>query len=243
MVGRECVGPEGTHAVCLKATSQQIEMDLDMSAFNDRKGFNNVVINKVTSYNFINSTIEICCAALWIRESYYWRSQNSSDSEVHILFSLWIWWDHFFLWSIHWIVTWSHNDTVAPRRQGEKISLSSKCGELDREMISGLGVSKSVLNNVIFCHQEESNWPLSEGKALKKKFDSIFAATKYWKSTLAASLDVLWSFRFNWKVLGLFSMFLFHGPLLYRYSSTEDIVKGITSSGRLPSPALDQQSF
>ena len=38
MVGRECVGPEGTHAVCLKATSQQIEMDLDMSAFNDRKG-------------------------------------------------------------------------------------------------------------------------------------------------------------------------------------------------------------
>ena len=46
-------------------------------------------------------------------------------------------------------------------------------------MISGLGVSKSVLNNVIFCHQEESNWPLSEGKALKEKFDSIFAATKY----------------------------------------------------------------
>lgn len=58
------------------------------------------------------------------------------------------------------------------------MSLSSKCAEIDREMISALGVSKPVLNNVIFCHQEDSNWPLSEGKALKEKFDSIFAATK-----------------------------------------------------------------
>uniref|UniRef100_A0A671V445 RAD50 double strand break repair protein n=1 Tax=Sparus aurata TaxID=8175 RepID=A0A671V445_SPAAU len=65
---------------------------------------------------------------------------------------------------------------------GKKMSLSSKCGEIDREMISALGVSKPVLNNVIFCHQEDSNWPLSEGKALKEKFDSIFAATKYIKA-------------------------------------------------------------
>ncbi|XP_050167908.1 DNA repair protein RAD50 [Myiozetetes cayanensis] len=66
---------------------------------------------------------------------------------------------------------------------GEKIcSLSSKCAEIDREMISALGVSKSVLNNVIFCHQEESNWPLSEGKALKQKFDEIFSATRYIKA-------------------------------------------------------------
>ncbi|MED6261574.1 DNA repair protein rad50, partial [Ataeniobius toweri] len=67
-------------------------------------------------------------------------------------------------------------------KDGERVSLSSKCGELDREMISALGVSKPVLNHVIFCHQEESNWPLSEGKALKDKFDSIFAATKYIKA-------------------------------------------------------------
>lgn len=26
------------------------------------------------------------------------------------------------------------------------------------QMISFLGVSKAVLDNVIFCHQEESNW-------------------------------------------------------------------------------------
>ncbi|XP_076025072.1 DNA repair protein RAD50 [Genypterus blacodes] len=67
-------------------------------------------------------------------------------------------------------------------KNGEKVSMSSKCGELDREMISALGVSKPVLTHVIFCHQEESNWPLSEGKALKEKFDSIFAATKYIKA-------------------------------------------------------------
>ena len=30
-------------------------------------------------------------------------------------------------------------------------------------------------------HQEESNWPLAEGQTLKKKFDDIFAATKYTK--------------------------------------------------------------
>lgn len=46
-------------------------------------------------------------------------------------------------------------------------------------MISCLGVSKAVLNNVIFCHQEDSNWPLSEGKALKQKFDEIFSATRF----------------------------------------------------------------
>ncbi|CAG5126195.1 unnamed protein product, partial [Candidula unifasciata] len=48
-------------------------------------------------------------------------------------------------------------------------------------MIGALGVSKPVLENVIFCHQEDSCWPLSEGKALKDKFDAIFASTRYTK--------------------------------------------------------------
>uniref|UniRef100_A0ACB8EJC5 DNA repair protein rad50 n=2 Tax=Sphaerodactylus townsendi TaxID=933632 RepID=A0ACB8EJC5_9SAUR len=71
---------------------------------------------------------------------------------------------------------------ITRTKHGEKISLSSKCAEIDREMISALGVSKSVINNVIFCHQEDSNWPLSEGKALKQKFDEIFSATRYIKA-------------------------------------------------------------
>ncbi len=42
-----------------------------------------------------------------------------------------------------------------------------------------LGVSKSVLENVIFCHQEDSFWPLSEPGPLKKKFDDIFENARY----------------------------------------------------------------
>lgn len=45
-----------------------------------------------------------------------------------------------------------------------------------------MGVSKAILDNVIFCHQEEANWPLAEPSVLKKKFDDIFAATKYTKA-------------------------------------------------------------
>eukprot|EP00731_Ephydatia_muelleri_P020288 Em0013g15a len=66
--------------------------------------------------------------------------------------------------------------------RGEKVKMTSKCGEVDREMIHHLGVSKAVLNNVIFCHQEDSYWPLSEGKQLKTKFDEIFASTRYSKA-------------------------------------------------------------
>lgn len=62
---------------------------------------------------------------------------------------------------------------------------------------------RAILDNVIFCHQEESNWlventiklqcfeskfdvyqfrPLSEPSILKKKFDDIFSSTKYTKA-------------------------------------------------------------
>ncbi|RUS15865.1 hypothetical protein BC937DRAFT_91877 [Endogone sp. FLAS-F59071] len=51
--------------------------------------------------------------------------------------------------------------------------------ELDNDIPLHLGVSKAILDNVIFCHQEDANWPLSESSLLKKKFDEIFASTKY----------------------------------------------------------------
>ena len=44
------------------------------------------------------------------------------------------------------------------------------------------GCVQAILENVIFVHQEESNWPLSDGATLKKHFDDIFAATKYTKA-------------------------------------------------------------
>ena len=51
-------------------------------------------------------------------------------------------------------------------------------------MVTSEGALQAVLESVIFVHQEESNWPLSEATVLKKKFDDIFAATKYTKVKL-----------------------------------------------------------
>jgi len=45
-----------------------------------------------------------------------------------------------------------------------------------------MGVSTAVLEYVIFCHQEESNWPLGEPKELKTRFDDIFAVSRYTKA-------------------------------------------------------------
>uniref|UniRef100_H2ZIL2 DNA repair protein RAD50 n=1 Tax=Ciona savignyi TaxID=51511 RepID=H2ZIL2_CIOSA len=71
---------------------------------------------------------------------------------------------------------------IKRRNDEEPVHLTSKCADLNQQMVEELGVSKAVLDNVIFCHQEDSNWPLSEGKSVKQKFDDIFAATRYIKA-------------------------------------------------------------
>ena len=65
---------------------------------------------------------------------------------------------------------------------GERTGLSTKVGELDELVPNYLGVSPAILDAVIFCHQDESLWPMSEPSALKKKFDEIFEAMKYTKA-------------------------------------------------------------
>ncbi|KAJ4349088.1 DNA repair protein rad50 [Ascochyta clinopodiicola] len=67
-------------------------------------------------------------------------------------------------------------------KDGEKHSISTRVAELDQIIPQYLGVSKAILDNVIFCHQEESLWPLSDASTLKKKFDEIFEAMKYTKA-------------------------------------------------------------
>ncbi|EEP75753.1 conserved hypothetical protein [Uncinocarpus reesii 1704] len=67
-------------------------------------------------------------------------------------------------------------------KEGERTAISSRVAELDQIMPQYLGVSKAILDNVIFCHQDESLWPLSEPSVLKKKFDEIFEAQKYTKA-------------------------------------------------------------
>ncbi|KAG9004630.1 DNA repair protein rad50 [Tulasnella sp. JGI-2019a] len=73
-------------------------------------------------------------------------------------------------------------DADNPNGGNKRSTISTKCAEIDTEIPHLLGVSKSVLENVIFCHQEDSYWPLSEPSVLKKKFDDIFEATKYTKA-------------------------------------------------------------
>ncbi|KAK8394416.1 hypothetical protein O3P69_006540 [Scylla paramamosain] len=73
--------------------------------------------------------------------------------------------------------------TIAMRDDsGHVTTIDGKCNDVLASMATYLGVSKAILNNVIFCHQEESNWPLDEGKKVKEKFDAIFSATLYIKT-------------------------------------------------------------
>uniref|UniRef100_A0A0A9VPL5 DNA repair protein RAD50 n=1 Tax=Lygus hesperus TaxID=30085 RepID=A0A0A9VPL5_LYGHE len=58
-------------------------------------------------------------------------------------------------------------------------SITGRCTDADTEMCLALGVSKSVLSNVLLCHQEDSNWPLDEDSKVKAKFDEIFGSDKY----------------------------------------------------------------
>lgn len=67
-------------------------------------------------------------------------------------------------------------------KEGERTAISSRVAELDQIMPQYLGVSKAILDSVIFCHQDESLWPMSEPSALKKRFDEIFEAMKYTKA-------------------------------------------------------------
>jgi DNA repair protein RAD50 len=64
---------------------------------------------------------------------------------------------------------------------------------MDREIPALMGVSKAVLENVIFVHQDESNWPLQDPSTLKKKFDDIFSATRYLRKLLLPLFQIVLS--------------------------------------------------
>ncbi|KAI9691383.1 MAG: DNA repair protein rad50 [Bogoriella megaspora] len=72
--------------------------------------------------------------------------------------------------------------TLKSSRNGEQNIISSRVSELDEIIPQYLGVSTAVLENVIFCHQEDSLWPMSQPGELKKRFDEIFEAQKYAKA-------------------------------------------------------------
>lgn len=71
------------------------------------------------------------------------------------------------------------DSTLTIKKDGEERHISGKCADIDEQCREILGVSAPIINNVIFCHQENSSWPLEDGKKLKEKFDEIFDSTMY----------------------------------------------------------------
>ena len=65
---------------------------------------------------------------------------------------------------------------------GSVVSQSYRCSDIDKLVPDLLGISKPILDNVIFLHQDDTNWPLSDAKTLKKRFDEIFSSTRYTKA-------------------------------------------------------------
>lgn len=74
------------------------------------------------------------------------------------------------------------DSTIHIEMNGKTASVSKRCIDTNVEMAHAMGVSKAIINNVLFCHQEDSSWPLDEGKKLKEKFDEIFGTTEYNKT-------------------------------------------------------------
>ena len=67
-------------------------------------------------------------------------------------------------------------------RDGDNNRGNRKCNDMDSAIPSLMGVSRPILEHVIFCHQEDSNWPLGERILLKKRFDEIFGSSRYTKA-------------------------------------------------------------
>lgn len=64
----------------------------------------------------------------------------------------------------------------------ELVTINSTCDNIDKQVPFLLHASKAILENVIFCHQEDTLWPFSDSNNLKKVFDEIFDTSKYTKS-------------------------------------------------------------
>jgi len=75
------------------------------------------------------------------------------------------------------VIPLGYSDLINHKQLGEIASITHTCAEMERQVPELMGVSQAVLENVIFCHQEESLWPFAETATLKKIFDELFDTT------------------------------------------------------------------
>ncbi|SBT39734.1 DNA repair protein RAD50, putative (RAD50) [Plasmodium ovale wallikeri] len=66
------------------------------------------------------------------------------------------------------------NNIIIKKEKGEDVIITNKCVDINSHIPKLMGVSKALLENVIFCHHEDSLWPFSESIKIKKKFDELF---------------------------------------------------------------------
>ena len=66
--------------------------------------------------------------------------------------------------------------------EGENSTANRRCADMDNAIPALMGVPRAIIEHVIFCHQEDSNWPLGERLLLKKRFDEIFGSSRYTKA-------------------------------------------------------------
>lgn len=73
----------------------------------------------------------------------------------------------------------SEDSTLLMNVDGKEVSLSKRKDEATEHMCRVMGVSKAIINYVLFCHQEESDWPLWTDQDVMNRFDKIFGTTEY----------------------------------------------------------------
>lgn len=69
--------------------------------------------------------------------------------------------------------------TITLNENGHEVMVSKRNNDATEDMCTAMGVSKAIINHVLFCHQEEANWPLGTDMELMTKFDQIFGTTEY----------------------------------------------------------------
>lgn len=65
---------------------------------------------------------------------------------------------------------------------GEESTVSMKCAEMDLTVPSLMGLSRALIDSVIFCHQDENNWALDDLSAVKARFDDLLETSRYTKA-------------------------------------------------------------
>lgn len=73
----------------------------------------------------------------------------------------------------------SEDCTLHMQTADNEITLSKRKDEATDIMCGVMGVSKAIINYVLFCHQEESDWPLGTDQEVMSRFDKIFGTTEY----------------------------------------------------------------